>query len=228
MVSGLYNVTPGKFGQTNTLTTASGKYGAQYSRYDGVLVNLSARMLNGLTFQGGLNTGKTVTDNCAVRAKLPEVVVTGAVMDPYCHSDPGFVTRVTGLGAYTVPKIDVLVSATIRSDQGSQLAANYVVTSAQAQQTLGRPLAGNTPSVTVNLLEPGTMWGDRINEFDVRVAKILRFGRTRTNVGVDIYNLLNASPVLTYNQAFTPGGRWLVPTSVLAARFAKISASIDF
>jgi hypothetical protein len=159
---------------------------------------------------------------------LPEVVVAAPVIDPYCHNDPGFVTRVTGLGAYTIPRIDVLVSATIRSDQGSQLAANYVVTSAQAQQTLGRPLAGNTPSITVNLLEPGAMWGDRINEFDVRVAKILRFGRTRTNVGVDIYNVLNANPVLTYNQAFTPGGRWLVPTSVLAARFAKVSASIDF
>ena len=60
------------------------------------------------------------------------------------------------------------------------------------------------------------------------MAKVLKFGRTRSNVGVDIYNLLNANPVLTYNQAFSPGGRWLVPTSVMSARFAKISASIDF
>ena len=67
-----------------------------------------------------------------------------------------------------------------------------------------------------------------MNEVDVKVAKIFRFGRTRSNVGVDIYNLFNANPVLTYNQAFAPGGRWLVPTSVLSARFAKLSASIDF
>jgi hypothetical protein len=72
------------------------------------------------------------------------------------------------------------------------------------------------------------MWGDRVNEVDVKIAKIFRFGRTRTNVGFDIYNLFNANPVLTYNSAFTPGGRWLVPTSVLSARFAKISASVDF
>jgi hypothetical protein len=95
-------------------------------------------------------------------------------------------------------------------------------------QTLGRPLSGNTPSVTVNLLEPGAQWGDRINEFDLRVAKVLRFGRTRSNVGVDIYNLLNSAAVLTYNQSFTPGGRWLVPTTVMTSRFAKVSASIDF
>ena len=60
------------------------------------------------------------------------------------------------------------------------------------------------------------------------IAKILRFGRTRTNVGFDIYNILNANPVLGYNSAYNPTGNWLVPTSVLQARFVKFSASIDF
>ena len=223
-VGGLYNVKPAKFGQTDTLTTSVDQFGKWTSRYNGVLVSISARMHNGLTFQGGVNSGKTVVDNCEVRAALPEITPT----DPYCRNDPGFVTRVTGLAAYTVPKIGVLVSSTFRSDQGNPLQANYTVTSAVVSQTLGRPLSGATPSITVNLLKPGDRWGDRINEFDMRVAKILRVGRTRTNVGVDVYNLLNASPVLTYNQAFTPGGRWLVPTSVLTGRFAKVSASVDF
>ena len=35
------------------------------------------------------------------------------------------------------------------------------------------------------------MFGDRVNEIDLRIAKILTFGRTRTNVGFDVYNLLN-------------------------------------
>src|ERR1044071_1668540 len=147
-------------------------------------------------------------------------------MSTFCHNDPGFVTRVTGLSSYTVPKVDVLVSGTFRSDQGTPLQANYVVTSAEAAHTLGRPLAGNAPSVTVNLLEPGARWGDRVNEFDLRVAKIVKFRRTRTNVGVDIYNLLNSAAVLTYNQSFNPGGRWLAPTTVMTSRFAKVSASI--
>jgi hypothetical protein len=38
------------------------------------------------------------------------------------------------------------------------------------------------------------MYGDRLNEVDFRIAKLLRFGRTRTNVGVGIYNLFNANP----------------------------------
>ena len=134
----------------------------------------------------------------------------------------------TGLAAYTVPKIDVLVSGTFRSDQGTPLQANWVVSSAEAAKSLGRPLSGGAPNVTVNLIEPGVLWGDRVNVIDLRLAKILRFGRTRTNVGVDVYNLFNSSAVLNYNQAYNPVGTWLTPTTVVQGRFAKISASFDF
>ena len=40
-----------------------------------MLVNVSARLGAGLQFQGGINTGKTVQDNCAVRAQLPELTI---------------------------------------------------------------------------------------------------------------------------------------------------------
>jgi hypothetical protein len=192
--------------------------------YNGLLLNVTARTRHGLVIQGGVNSGKTVTDTCSLRAELPEI----AVSDPYCRNDPGFVTRATGLAAYTVPTIDVLLSGTFRSDQGTPLAANYTVSTQEAARTLGRPLSGNAPSVIVNLIEPGTVWSDRVNVVDLRIAKVLRFGRTRTNVGVDVYNLLNSSAVLTNNAAFNPGGTWLSPTSVLSARFAKLSAAIDF
>jgi hypothetical protein len=55
-----------------------------------------------------------------------------------------------------------------------------------------------------------------------------RYAPTRPWLGFDIYNVLNANPVLTYNPAFIPNGAWLVPTMVLQARFVKLSASIDF
>ncbi len=67
-----------------------------------------------------------------------------------------------------------------------------------------------------------------MNEIDVRIAKILRLGRTRTNVGVDVYNIINAASVLTYNQNYNPTGNWLVPTGVLQPRFLEFSATIDF
>ena len=137
-------------------------------------------------------------------------------------------TRLTAFGSYIVPRIDVQVAGTFRSDQGAVLSANYAVPGAVAAQALGRPLAGNLPNVTVNLLEPGNVWGDRANELDVRVGKVLRFGRTRATVGVDVFNVFNSAAILTYNQTFVPNGTWLAPLSILTPRFVKFGAQIDF
>jgi len=128
--------------------------------------------------------------------------------------------------AILVPAIDVQVSATLQSKPGTQLAANNNVPSAVAALTLGRPLSGNAANTTVNIVEPGKLYGDRINQLDIRVAKILRFSRTRTQVGLDIYNVTNSSAIQTYNQTY--GTRYLTPTLVLPARFAKVSAQFDF
>jgi hypothetical protein len=49
--------------------------------YNGVDVNVSARLRGGLQVQGGTRTGQQVTDSCGVRdncevvAKLPETLV---------------------------------------------------------------------------------------------------------------------------------------------------------
>ena len=61
---------------SNNITLAS-EFGDQYQLYNGVLVNVSARLGDGLTFQFGVNSGKTVQDNCAVRDQVPELT-TGA------------------------------------------------------------------------------------------------------------------------------------------------------
>ena len=58
-------------------------------------------------------------------------------------------------------------------------------------QALGRAPAGNPANVTINILAPGQMYGDRINQLDFRIAKIIKIARTRTMVGIDLYNALS-------------------------------------
>jgi hypothetical protein len=70
--------------------------------------------------------------------------------------------------------------------------------------------------------------GDRVNQIDFRASKIVRLGTIRTQLSVDVYNALNSSAVQTYNQSFIVGGAWLTPNLVLPARFAKVTAQIDF
>lgn len=168
--------------------------------------------------------GKTVSDRCDERSQLPETNPN----NPYCKTDGGFITRITALASYTIPKIHVLVSGTLRSDQGDQVTANWLVLSSVAQQSLARPLSGGTPFVTINVIEPGTLYADRVNVNDLRVAKVIRVGRTRTNVGLDVYNVPNSDAILSYNNTFTPGGRWHTPTAILTPRFVKFSAQVDF
>jgi hypothetical protein len=235
-IDGLFDVNPDKVGQTNNLITLSDNLGKRTQVYNGVGVTLSARPRSGLTLQGGFNSGSTVQDVCDVRANLPELNIAGLAgpTNPYCRNAPGLVTRVTRQAAYTNPQVDVLVSSPFRSDQGQPLAANYNVPSSAIAPSLGRNLsAGATAFAVVNLAEPGSVWGDRVNEVDLRIAKILRFNRTRTNVGIDVYNLFNSDAILTYNQTYSPSvaagpGGWLQPTSVLTPRFIKFSAQFDF
>jgi hypothetical protein len=72
------------------------------------------------------------------------------------------------------------------------------------------------------------LYGDRVNEIDLRLGKIFKIGRSRATVGVDIYNLLNSAAILSYNQSFIANGAWLGPTSDMSARFAKLSLQFDF
>jgi hypothetical protein len=93
---------------------------------------------------------------------------------------------------------------------------------------LGRNLSGNAANVTVNLVTPGSMYGDRINLLDLRVAKTFRTGRWRTTLGVDVFNLFNSSAVLTYNNSYVPGGPWLQPLTVLTPRFVRLTGEVIF
>ena len=76
---------------------------------------------------------------------------------------------------------------------------------------------------------PGELYGERVNSVDMRFGKILRFGGTRTNVAIDLYNLFNANTGTAFNQGFgTDGATWLRPTAVLNPRFVRFNVTFDF
>src|SRR5262249_12620267 len=151
VVSGLYDVVPSKFNTVDNYRTYAPNYGSISQMYNGVEINVAARLRNGFQVQAGSVTGQRVTDYCEIRAKLPEqtgVFSTGSELpmysptNPYCHYAPGFDTRMTGVGTYTVPKIDVLVSGSLTSSPGIPLRADWTIPSAVVAQWLRRPPAG--------------------------------------------------------------------------------------
>ena len=242
VVAGLYDVVPGRAGQVSNLVADSRQYGRWYQHFNGIDATLNLQA-GDVTVIGGTSTGQTVADNCDVRAHLPELDTTimaasplgGGVASstvspasPYCHVAFGIQTQFRGLASYEVPGLDVQLAATVQSKPGPMLAANYAAPNAAVAPSLGRDLSGNAPNVTVNLVEPGTRYGDRINQMDIRVAKVLRHGRSRTVAAFDIYNALNSSVGLTYNNAFVPGAPWPRPNTILTPRFLRITVETEF
>ncbi|HEY3161363.1 MAG TPA: carboxypeptidase regulatory-like domain-containing protein [Vicinamibacterales bacterium] len=231
VVSGLYDVNPAKFGVTDNITTFAKNYGKEVRMWNGFAVGASARLLNGALLQAGLDRGTLTQDVCEIRAKVPEWTITDVLgpyagpTTPYCHTEQQQ-TQFKMLGSYMVPKVELQVSGTLQSLPGPEIFANYVATNAQVVPALGRNLAaGPGATVTVNLVKPGTMYGSRLNQLDLRIGRALHVGRTRTTLNLDVYNALNVDTVLTMSNAYAT---WQRPQTIILARFAKLGLQFDF
>ena len=123
----------------------------------------------------------------------------------------------------------------VAATNGASLNANSAVPNSVVAADLGR-LPGTalpTATTTVNLLTDGQMYPDgRVNQVDVRFAKILRFGARRLDVGIDLYNLFNTNDRTgfdpSYDYGVPNGGEWLQPTSIVAPRFLRFNVTANF
>lgn len=243
VISGLYDVNPAKFGQTDNITTFAKNFGDQVQMFNGIALTVSARMPQGIIVQGGLDTGTITQDVCDIRAKVPEftaadpysapVTAAGTTTSPillagptawHCHTERRL-TQVKLVGSYTVPKVELQISTAFQSIPGPEIAAHVTATNAIIAPSLGRNLSGNAANVSVNLIEPGTMYGERLNQLDIRFARAVRIGRSKATAQLDLYNALNVDTITGVNSAYAS---WLRPQAVILARFAKIGMQVDF
>jgi hypothetical protein len=249
-ICGFYDINPDKFGLVNNFVTYAKNYGTVTDVYNGIDVSVNTRLARGILVQGGFSTGHEVFDNCDVVGKVDNTVVVGAVpidinrsgigtpqitnitglASPstlYCHDAPPFQTQVKLLGSYPLPW-NLVASATFQNVPGPQITAGYVVPNAQIAPSLGRNLsAGANATAAVQLVAPGTLYGDRLNQLDARLTKTLRFsGNRRIQALFDFYNLLNVGPVLVLNNQY--GAAWQNPTAILPGRLIKFGVQMDF
>ena len=238
-VGGLYNLNQDKVGQVSNLFTLASNYGNMTESWNGVDVALNARLGAGATVQGGFSTGRSAENFCDLRAKLPELTISGTGVagggaslfsvsptQPFCDIVGSFTTQVKFLGTYQVPKVGVQVAATYRSLPGANYTASYVASNAVIQPSLGRLLSGGAANATVNLIEPGTLFTPQTNLVDLRFSKILRFyAKYRVSLNLDVYNVGNSSGITSVSSNLA---NLLTPTGIHLARFYKFSANFDF
>ena len=230
-ICGLYDVNPSKFGQANFLATQAANYGKKTEQYNGMDVSLNARFGVGGLFQGGMSTGETRFSNC-FDVDSPAILTLVTGFGPadqqklYCKWKLPF----RGQAQYKASTIypgpwGIQVAGVFQNVAGVPQSANYPAPSVLIAPSLGRPLAaGGTANVT--MLEPNTRFEDRLTQVDLRLSKILRFGKGRVQASVDIYNILNARTVLAANGTYGP--TWLKPSAILGGRMFKLGGQIDF
>jgi hypothetical protein len=238
-----------------TETHLDSYYGAERTRYwHGVDVDVNARIRGDLYVQAGTTTGHQINDTCALVAIVGNGVGSGTVgldnPDPRnCRSVDPWETTLRGSASYTVPKIDVLISATMRSQPKLQLNATVLVPNTVIQSQLGHLPSGGaaTGTTTVSLVDfnlAGTsnastggsnrLYADgRRSQIDMRFAKIVRFGARRLDVGVDLQNLLNTNYGSVYDSSFgtygsTPSASFASPTSIVTPRFVRLNFTLNF
>jgi hypothetical protein len=61
---------------------------------------------------------------------------------------------------------------------------------------------------------------------DLRLSRGFRLAGKHVQAMFDVYNVMNASPILGINTRYGPA--WLTPTFVLDARIYKFGMQIDF
>jgi hypothetical protein len=182
--------------------------------------------LRGLRVNGGTTTGRAVRDLCNVQVDGPNVQQHEGVA-PQCNPHTRWDTNVRGTAAYTIPKIDVLVSTVFRWLPGVERSANHAFSKDEitwepgsasrktqpcpAGATAGQVgcfigTAGSTTNTaliqTVNLLNSGELYGEGYTIFDVKLGKNLRFANKRLNIGVDVFNIFNNDAVRGFQDNF--------------------------
>ncbi len=168
--------------------------------------------------------GRALVDTCATASNNVQQRRDGPDQSPIgpdprgCHNEEPWQTAMRGLASYTIPKIEVLASMHVRSQPELQLArrhepvltgtpsAQWQVPNSVIQAAFGKlpPGATATGNTTIQLAdnEHRVYADERRTQIDLRFAKILRFGRTRTDVGVDVNNLFNTNYATGFNTTY--------------------------
>jgi len=215
----LYDVIPTKAGiASNRIIRFADNYSGETSQtFDGVDISVNARPSGRLFLQAGVSTGRTVTKDCSE--------VDNPASLRFCEVTSPFQGNYRVSGAYTFPW-SVQVSGVFQGLPPSGISATYAVRNAEAGASLGRPIATPGGVINVPLLEPNTVFGERVNQLDLRVSKGVRVGRYRAEVIADFYNVFNTSTVLTVTNTYGP--TWLRPNTILQSAFVKLGGRLTF
>jgi hypothetical protein len=179
--------------------------------YDGFEFNFAARLPGNAQVFGGTTTQHTLTVNCDQPDDPNEL----RFCDERDRPNP-FRTQLKLAGTYTLPW-GIQASASLQSEPGAALLTNWNISrttryaaDCKAPCTPGALVIPNlTPAqLVVRLIPSGYEFMDRFNQFDMKLAKLFTVRGVRMLGQFEMFNTLNASPVIALRNGTTTGGTY--------------------
>jgi hypothetical protein len=220
--------------------------------YDGYEFTFNARLPHGGTLFGGTTTEKTLAVMCDEPSNPNNLLY----CDQRQSGIP-FTTSFKLAGSYPLPwgfQVSAALQAMAGQPQGTaalgstpQNSATNTTPSGISTRWLITPTtryAANcqgpcTPgalvdpgmtlaSMSIPLVAPGTEFFDRLNQLDVTVSKVFRFGRTRLEPEAALFNALNAASVSAVRSQNFGTTSYQQPSTILQGRFLRIGVKMKW
>ena len=225
----IYNLNVAKRGLVQFIDKNSTENRRWYNGFD---VGFTARR-RGASVYGGVTGGRQITVFCEVddpnslrfcdqrELDLPylyQFKLAGTYPLPYGLHLSGSWQGLPGVPVGTARQDAEYVAAQNRVPDAS-LNVEYNVSRTQIP-------ALTVTSITVPLIKPGTQFLDRRNQVDIRLSKKVKVGNVDLSGQFDIFNLLNASTILSQTEQF--GSALGRPTAILQGRLFALGMQLGF
>ncbi len=199
-VCGLYNLKQNKFGQTSEHRQGDGRV-RRVQEHERLLQRaVDARLAHDIRLGGGFDTGRSVRDRCFV-VDSPQEMYQCSVVTPF--------------GAQTQFKRTVCsrcraVRRELRRVRTCPVRCSPPATRRRTPRCdwVGRIDLCRRRDIgdNIQLVDPQTLFEDRISRLDLRLSKVFRINKVRIQLNLDAYNALNSSAIRADNTSY--GSAW--------------------
>jgi hypothetical protein len=224
-------------------------------RYNGVEINLSARLPRGARIFGGTATERTIINSCSAATNDPNLTI-------FCDGSKNNIPWTTSMklaGTYQLPWYGVTVSGAYQGLAGAALGTaplQYGVftagtgfnqpnglgtswllsrTTTYAANCKGSctPGAAVFPTLTsasfsVPLVAPGTEFAPRVNQIDFGLSKTFTFGSSRLTPKLDLFNALNSDDYTAVASTQFNATTYLQPSVILQGRIVRVGFDLKW
>ena len=167
--------------------------------WNGFEVIVDGELWRGGFMTGSFTAGKS-TDNFCQR---------GLSENPnelwYCSTETPYRPMGKLSGGLPLP-FDTMISGIFQVFPGEEIQASYAVDATDFPGLVNLGNTGDTPTLTIPLIEPGTEFEPYRTQTNFRFSKVITMGDTRTRIYMDAQNIFNKARVTRRNRFFGGGG----------------------